>query len=62
MAKLVHCLDDRSLFLVTYNVKGNDRKALEILREHYVSKRKPKIISLNTELSSLKNISSRKYH
>ena len=53
-AKLVQCLDDRSLSLVLQDAKDKGRDALKILREHYLSKRKPRIISLYTELTSLK--------
>ena len=53
-AELIQFLDDRSLSLVIRDAKDNAKKALEILREHYVSKRKPKIISLYTELTTLK--------
>ena len=52
-AELVQCLDDRSLSLVIREAKDNGRKALEILREHYLSKGKPRIITLYTELTSL---------
>ncbi|PIK57781.1 hypothetical protein BSL78_05307 [Apostichopus japonicus] len=53
-AELVQCLDDRSLSLVIRDAKDNGRRALEILREHYLSKGKSRIISLYTELTSLK--------
>ena len=54
LAELVQCLDDRSLSLVLRDAKDNGREALKILREHYLSRRKPRIISLYTELTSLK--------
>ncbi|KAJ8017740.1 hypothetical protein HOLleu_44638 [Holothuria leucospilota] len=53
-AELVQFLDDRSLSLVMRDAKDNGREALKILREHYLSKGKPKIIALYTELTSLK--------
>lgn len=53
-AELVQCLDDRSLSLIIRDAKNDGRKALRILREHYLSKGKPRIISLYTELTSLK--------
>ncbi|CAB4014638.1 Hypothetical predicted protein, partial [Paramuricea clavata] len=53
-AELVQCLDDRSLALVIREAKDNGRKALTVLREHYQGKGKPRIISLYTELTSLK--------
>ena len=53
-AELVQCLDDRSLVLVIREAKDDGRKALTVLREHYQGKGKPRIISLYTELTSLK--------
>ena len=53
-AELIQCLDDRSLSLLMRDAKNNGRKALKILREHYLSKGKPRVISLYTELTSLK--------
>lgn len=52
-AELVQCLDDRSLALVIREVKDDGRKALQVLREHYQGKGKPRIIALYTELTSL---------
>ena len=52
-AELVQCLDDRSLSLVMRDAKDDGRLALKILREHYRSNSKPRIISLYTELTSL---------
>ena len=52
-AELIQFLDDRSLSLVMRDAKDDGRKALKILREHYLSKGKPKIISLYTELTTL---------
>ncbi len=53
-AELVQCLDDRSLSLVIRDARDDGRRALEILREHYQGKGKPRIITLYTELTSLK--------
>ena len=53
-AEIVQCLDDRSLTLVMRDAKDDGRKAIEILREHYVGKGKPRVIALYTELTSLK--------
>ena len=53
-AELVQCLDDRSLSLIIRDAKDDGKKALEILREYYLGKSKPRIISLYTELTSLK--------
>ena len=53
-AVLIQFLDDRSLSLVIRDAANDGRKALGILREHYLSKGKPRVISLYTELTSLK--------
>ena len=53
-AELVQVLDDRSLSLIIRDAQGNGRKALALLREHYISTGKPRVISLYTELTSLK--------
>ena len=53
-AQLAICLDDRSLSLIIRDGKDDGRKSLDILNEHYLSKGKPKVISLYTELTSLK--------
>lgn len=52
-AELVQCLDDKSLALVIRKVKDDGRKALQVLREHYQGKGKPRIIAFHTELTSL---------
>ena len=52
-AELVQCLGDRSLALVIREAKDDGRKALQVLREHYQGKGKPRIIALHTELTSL---------
>ena len=44
--ELIQCLDDRSLLLVMRDAQDNGSKALAILREHNLSKGKPKVISL----------------
>ena len=51
-AKLVQCLDDRSLSLVIREANNDGRKALKVLREHYQGKGKP--ISLPCRLSSVR--------
>ena len=53
-AELVQCLNDRSLSLVIRDARDDGRKALEVLIQHYQGKGKPRIISLYTELTSLK--------
>lgn len=45
--KLIQFLNDQSLSLMR-ETPDNGRKALQILREHYLSKGKPKMISLYT--------------
>ena len=57
-AKLIENLDDKSLSLVIRDERDNGRKALMILREHYLSKGKPKVISLYTELTFLRRLES----
>ena len=52
--ELVQCLDDRSLTLIIRDAKDDGKKTLKILREHYIGKSKPRILSLYTELTSLK--------
>ena len=52
-AELVQLLDDTSLSLVIRDAKDDGKKALEILREHYLGTSKPRIISLYTELTTL---------
>ena len=56
--KLIQYLDDKSLSLVIRDTWDNGRKALTILREHYLSKGKPKVISLYIELTSLRRLES----
>ena len=53
-AELVQYLDDRSLSLIMRDAKDNGRKAIEILRSHYLGSSKPRILALYTELTSLK--------
>ena len=44
--KLMQYLDNKSLSLVIRDARDNKGKALTILRQHYLSKGKPKVISL----------------
>ena len=53
-AELSMCLDDKSLQLIIRDAKDDGKKSLAILREHYLGKSKPRIISLYSELASLK--------
>ena len=57
-AELVQCLDDRSLSLIIREAKDDGPKALEVLRQHYQGKGKPRVISLYTELTTLKKAES----
>ena len=52
-AEIVQFLDDHSLSLVMRDASDNGRKAISILREHYQSTGKPRVISLYTTLTSL---------
>lgn len=49
-------LDNESLFLTIQDVTENGRKVLKILKKHYVSKRKFKIISLYIKFISFRTI------
>lgn len=53
-AELVQLVDDTSLSLVIRAAKDDWKKAIQILREYYMGTSKPRIISLYTELTSLK--------
>ena len=48
-AELVQCLDDRSLSLVMHDARDDGRKALEILRQLYQGKGKPRVIVLSSD-------------
>ena len=52
--ELVQFLDDKSLSLIMRKTADNERKAFDILREHYTGKGKPRIIFLYTQLISIK--------
>ena len=56
--ELIQYLDDKSLSLVIRDAWDNGRKAFTILREHYLSKIKSKVISLYTELTPLRRLES----
>ncbi|KAK3784765.1 hypothetical protein RRG08_032218 [Elysia crispata] len=53
-AELLQCLDDKSLSLIIRDPRDNGKAALKILRDHYLPKGKPRIITLYTELTSLR--------
>ena len=57
-AELIMYIDDRSLSLVMRDAANDGRKAMKILREHYMGQGKPRIITLWCELSSLMKRSS----
>ena len=51
---LVMSLDDKALNLIMRDAENDGKKALKILREHYLGTSKPRVISLYCELTSLK--------
>ena len=51
---LVMWLDDKSIQLVMRDALDDGKKALGILKEHYLGSSKPRVISLYCELTSLK--------
>ena len=53
-AELVQCLDDRGLTLIVRDAKEDGKKEIKILRWHYLSKSKLRIIGLYTELTTQK--------
>ena len=53
-AEMVQLLDDRSLSLIIRDAKDDGKKAVQVLRSHYLGCSKPRIIALYTELTSLK--------
>jgi len=53
-AELIQFLDERSLTLVMREAQDDGRKAWKILKEHYASGSKPRIITLYNELTTLK--------
>ena len=52
-AELIQCLDDTSINLIFRDARDKGREALAILRSHYMSAEKPRVIALYTELISL---------
>ena len=53
-AELVQVLDEQSLQLVMHDTANNGREAFRILKQHYASTEKPRILSLYEELTTLK--------
>lgn len=60
-SELIQVLDDKSLSLVIREVTEDTKKALEILREHFTGKLKPRVISLYTELTSLQKAANESF-
>uniref|UniRef100_A0A1A8PPT4 Retrovirus-related Pol poly from transposon TNT 1-94 n=1 Tax=Nothobranchius rachovii TaxID=451742 RepID=A0A1A8PPT4_9TELE len=52
-AELCCCLDDKTLMLILYEAPDNGEKSLEILRRHFESEEKPRIVGLYTELTNV---------
>ena len=52
--ELIQVLDERSNSLIMRDARDDERKAFQILREHYAGSGKPRIITLYTQLTSLK--------
>ena len=53
-AELVQVLDDRSLLLVMRDAADDGKRALEILRNHYLGASKPRVVLLYRELATLR--------
>ena len=52
-SELILYIDNRSLSLVMRDANNDGRKAMKILKEHYMGKGKPRILTLWCELTSL---------
>ena len=52
--ELVQLLDDRSLSLIIRDAKHDGKRAIEILRGHYLGKGMPRVLNLYTQLTTLK--------
>jgi transposase InsO family protein len=53
-AELVQVLDERSLQLIMNDSQDNGREALKVLRKHYASIEKPRVLTLYEELTTLR--------
>ena len=53
-AHLVQCLDNKSINLIIRDAMNKGREAYNILEEHHIGTSKPRIISLYTELTTLR--------
>lgn len=58
-AELIQLLDDKSLSLVMRDAADNGRRALQILRDHYAGKGKPRVINCILNLHPSKRLSMR---
>jgi len=52
--ELVQVLNEKSLQLVVRNAKDDGRKAFKILKEHYASIQKSRVLSLYEQLTTVK--------
>ena len=52
-AELIQLLNDRSLALIMRDAKDDGKKDLQLLKEHYMSQGKLKVIALYAELTTL---------
>ncbi|KAL6461003.1 hypothetical protein MHYP_G00309690 [Metynnis hypsauchen] len=52
-AELCGCLDDNTLTLIVYEAPDDGKKSLAILRRHFESEEKPRIVGLYTELTNV---------
>ena len=53
-AELVQVLDERSLQLIMTDCRNDGRAAFKVLREHYQSTEKPRVLTLYEELTTLR--------
>ena len=53
-AELVQTIDERSLQLIMNDAKNDGRAALKVLRKHYASTEKPRVLTLYEELTTLR--------
>jgi hypothetical protein len=53
-AELVQVLDERSLQMIMSDASNDGRKALQILRSHYASTEKPRVLTLYEQLTTLR--------
>ena len=53
-AELVQVIDEKSLQLIMHDAANDGRKALQILRQHYASTEKPRVLCLYEQLTTLR--------